>query len=122
MRQEREGRVLEMAYEDCTYYEKLNELLDTMDTTSEEFHQKANELLDEELGGAGADWLAHHYNDAAERLVELIGEGELEEGDYPELKRGAEEEIRIFRKHGYNNEAQWIQDKLDRAEKMLAEM
>ena len=44
------------------------------------------------------------------------------ESDYPELKRGAEEEIRIFRKHGYNSEALWIQEKLDRAEEMLAEM
>ena len=111
-----------MSYQDCKYYEKLFELIGTMDTASKEFHQKANALLDEELGGAGGYWLAHHYNDAAERLVELIGEGELEEDDYPELKRGAEEEIRIFRKHGYNSEALWIQEKLDRAEEMLAEM
>ena len=109
-----------MSYQDCKYYGKLFELIETMDTTSKEFHQKAMDLLDEELGGAGGYWLAHHYNDAAERLVELIGEGEFEESDYPELKRGAEEEIRIFRKHGYNSEAQWIQDKLDEAERILS--
>ena len=98
-----------MAYTDCKFYERLNDMADGLIGTRDgeiELDRKSLDILDEELGGAGGDWLAYHYEGSAEYLAEAAADGLALDADMiGELVTSAMREIEIFRKHGYNEQA-----------------
>ena len=109
-----------MAYKDCNYYSKLAELteqyLEREEISKEELLAKSTQILDEELSGAGCDWLAHHFNSSAEYMADNIccGDG-MDKTEFDLYRKYAELEIGVFRKHGFRSEADFLQKMLDDA-------
>ena len=103
------------------YYEKLDKLMNEMNTNSPEFDAKCAELLDEELGGNEGKELAVHFHSTADTMMDRVFEEECDEAEFRGLVKAVNLEIDVFRKHGFHGQADAMQRTLTEAIQMFAE-
>lgn len=98
---------------DSKYYERLNCLIESGEILGDTGKEKALKYLEEELNWPdhGGDWLAHHYNSAAEFLWDnCMAPSDKDFDLYVKL---AKKEIEIFSKAGYIGEVEFMKKALN---------
>ena len=97
------------------YYTIIAECLEDHDEITAYDREKLFGIMEEELKSEKGDWLAYHFNGAAEYLAESEVEDELPANRIYELIGEAVREINILRKTGFGGPADFQQEMLDEA-------